>query len=140
MTRYVIKRSGSLCEDKEFQFDPNAMVHIVIPVRDQGAWVLHLLENLEAIYRATKDDRFNLILVDYKSTDLDVQAALENFQLPHVKLVTLPPPFSRAAGVQAGIDAVSNPNDIILTCDLHLEIPPGLLAEVRRSTIQVRKD
>lgn len=140
MTRYVVgKDTDKLCEDPEFQFNPHSMVHIVIPVRNQGAWVLHLLENLEAIFLTTKDEGFRLILVDYKSSDIDMESVLENFKLPGYTLITLDPPFSRAGGVQAGIDAVTNPNDIILTCDLHLEIPPGLIMDVRRNTIQVRE-
>lgn len=137
ITRYVIQRN-TLCEDPTFQYNPTAMVHIVIPVHNQGGWIRHLLENLEAVYHATRDENFSLILVDYSSDDTDLQAAMENFDIPHKRLITLPPPFSRASGVQAGIDAVTNPDDIILTCDLHLEIPPGLLLEVRRHTIKGR--
>lgn len=137
LRRYVIRQPG-LCEDPEFQYNATAKVHIVIPVRDQGAWVRHLLENLQAYYAITQDQNFNLILIDYGSQDTDVEAELARITLPAAQLIRLKPPFSRAGGVQAGIDAVTDPREIVFSADLHLHIPPGLLDDVRRNTIYGR--
>lgn len=84
----------------------------------------------------TQDAGFTLVLVDYNSTDLNVRQALADSGLPHTKYIAASGPFSRAGGVQRGIDSVADPNAIVLTCDLHLEIPPNLLEHVRQHTVR----
>eukprot|EP00055_Hartaetosiga_balthica_P012217 m.58662 g.58662 ORF g.58662 m.58662 type:complete len:782 (+) comp7875_c1_seq1:882-3227(+) len=137
ISRYVIvKDDNSLCDAANFQWRKKAMVHIIIPVQNQGAWVKHLVENLERLYEETKDDNFNLILTDFGSTDIDTQALLENSKLKRFQVFNLDGPFSRSIGIQKGLDSVKNPDDIIFTCDLHLEIPPILVEDIRKHCIK----
>jgi hypothetical protein len=127
---------GGFCQPENVAWDPSAMVNIVVPVHNQGAWVKHLLENLAYVYKATQDANVRLVLVDYGSTDIDLDAALENSGIPNVQLVRAKGAFSRAEGVQLGIDAVKNANEIVFTGDLHLEIPPYLMELVRMHTLR----
>jgi beta-1,4-N-acetylgalactosaminyltransferase 3 len=123
------------CLPSNYIWNPTAMIHVIIPVHNQGAWVLHLLDNMARLYALSPDDRVTLVLVDFSSTDLNVRQALERSQLPHTRYIAASGKFSRAAGVQLGADSVAAPQDIIFTCDLHLELPPQLFELVRMHTI-----
>ncbi|EDQ85266.1 uncharacterized protein MONBRDRAFT_29432 [Monosiga brevicollis MX1] len=119
------------------------MVHMIIPVQNQGGWVLYLLANLEAIMKATHGrERFNLVLVDYYSDDLDVEQALAQSTLPHWQIVRVAGQFSRAEGVQRGLDAVAakiqaNPRDeIVISSDLHVRFPIDFFMRVRENTLR----
>lgn len=100
--------------------------------------MLHLLRNLEEIYLSTGDTNFTLILVDCGSDDLDIADAMNKSRLPShmLKLITLPGPFTRSPSIQAGVDTITNPNEIVFSLDLHLTIPVGLVESIRKHTIQ----
>lgn len=44
--------------------------------------MLQLIRDLEQLFRETGDSNFNLIIIDYSSTDVDVRKALEKSSLP----------------------------------------------------------
>eukprot|EP00045_Choanoeca_perplexa_P017513 m.255542 g.255542 ORF g.255542 m.255542 type:complete len:777 (+) comp17558_c0_seq5:107-2437(+) len=126
---------GAACLIPGFTTNLSAMVHAIIPVYNQGAWVLDLLDKLHRFYELTGDDRVTLIIVDYESTDLDVEAALKRSDLPHTTYLAAKGAFSRTEGIRLGASTVSNPNDIVFTFDLHLTIPPHLFDRVRHNTV-----
>lgn len=53
-----------------------------LAVKNQGRWVKHLIAETEKLFRMSKDTNFNLILVDFNSTDLDVKGALQSSGIP----------------------------------------------------------
>ena len=59
------------------------------------------------VYEVTKDEHFQLIIVDYQSADLDVEAELKASSLPRWKVVKMSGGFSRSGGLQAGINYVT---------------------------------
>ena len=144
-SEYVYLASGgdTLCHTSNFQWRRNVDVHIVVSVKNLGVWVQHLIHNMEhvrthpfcwprplttppQIYKETGDENFELVVVDYQSADLDIEAELRASSLPRS---TPPPPpplslavcvcvcrwkvisriggFSRSGGLQAGINYVT---------------------------------
>eukprot|EP01137_Pigoraptor_chileana_P017133 Opistho-2@74753 len=138
VSEYVYRPQGqdALCSPRNFKWDKHAMVHVIVPVKNQGVWLQHFIDDMSAIYGNTKDPHFNVIVVDFGSTDIDVDAAFARSGLKQYKVIHRTGNFERAGGIQAGIDFVTNPNDIIFTCDLHLEIPDSLIEGCRKHTIK----
>jgi hypothetical protein len=101
---YLATGASSLCHTSNFQWKKNADVHIVVSVKNLGVWVQHLIHNMEHIYKVTGDENFELVIVDYQSADLDVEAELQASSLPRWKVVSVTGGFSRSGGLQAGID------------------------------------
>ncbi|KJE93378.1 hypothetical protein CAOG_008760 [Capsaspora owczarzaki ATCC 30864] len=137
LSQYVYRPSAAeeLCYPSGMVWNATATIHLVIPVKNQVAWVAHLIENLEALWIETRDEHVNLVLVDFDSTDGDYEAMLRRSRIPHYTFVRKTGNFERTTGIQAGVDTVQNANDIVFTCDLHLDIPATLLDDIRKHTI-----
>ncbi|XP_060758924.1 beta-1,4-N-acetylgalactosaminyltransferase 3 [Neoarius graeffei] len=126
----------TLCSPKGFAWRPEATVHVILAVKNQGRWVIHFIKEMEKVYKATGDKNFNIILIDYNSTDVDVEKELKNANLPSYQFKRLDGPFGRSPGLQVGIDLVKDENSILFLCDLHLHFPSTLIDSVRKHCVQ----
>lgn len=43
---------------------------------------MHFIREMEKIYKETRDENFSVIIVDFNSTDIDVEKELKNANLP----------------------------------------------------------
>lgn len=138
LSQYVYQKIGKtdFCLPEGFVLNQHATVHIIIPVKNQGKWVQHFIDNMVELYLETGDPHVNIIIVDFSSTDIDVEAALERSQLKRYQVRKLKGPFQRAYGIQAGAALVKNPRDIIFMCDLHLQIPSNIVDIIRKHCVQ----
>lgn len=138
LSKYIYRdlHSDEIFEPRNFVWDPQATVHVIVPVKNQGRWVQHFINNMEKIYLETQDNKLNVIIVDFNSTDIDIEESLKKGALKRYKFIQLGGAFQRALGLQAGAETIKNDDDIIFTCDLHLDIPPILIDTIRKHTIK----
>lgn len=64
------------------------LLSLPVPVKNQGRWVGQLISEMEQLFEITGDKNFNVIIVDYSSTDVDVKKTLQSSTLPRYELAT----------------------------------------------------
>ena len=115
------------------EWQRNATVYFILPVKNQGEWVHHFASQLAKMSCQTGDFGFHAIIVDFESKDIDIDKVFSVWPLQkRYTLIKLSGPFHKTLALQKAVEAVPNENDIVLLFDLHIDVPIGLLDSVRK--------
>ncbi|XP_068684674.1 beta-1,4-N-acetylgalactosaminyltransferase 3-like isoform X3 [Montipora foliosa] len=134
---FVPNEEKELCFPKGMQWDSNATVYFVLPVKNQGKWVHHFASQLINTSKETGDLNFHVIIIDFASDDIDIENVFDVWPLKErYTLINMKGPFYKTLAIQKGVEAVPNENDIVFLYDLHIDVPIGLLDCIRKHTIK----
>ena len=133
---YQKKESAELCLPQGITWNNNATVYFIIPVKNQGKWIYHFINELSFASLVTGDTNFHVIVVDFKSEDINMTEA---FQTPLLNerhtIVDLTGKFYKTRALNEGASKVPSTHDIIFLFDLHIDVPVNILDTARKVSI-----
>ena len=127
------KDSDALCYPKGFQWNRNAKIALVITLKNQGRWMVHFLNNLQEMYAATKDYKVGLMIFNYNSSDINLEHELAIRNLPPTTVINHEAEhYSRTKSFNRAVEQIEDPQTIVFTLDLHLDLPTTLFDDIRK--------
>lgn len=95
--------------------------------------MVHFLNNLEEIYTVTGDQNVRLVIFDYNSSDINLEHELTLRKLPPYTVISEQAEhYSRTKSFNRAVKHVRDPQTIVFTLDLHLDLPTTLFDDIRK--------
>ena len=134
LSEHVYQKKGidSLCLPEGINWNNNATVYFILPVKEQGNWVHHFINQLTDASLLTGDTNFHVIVVDFESKDVDMGKAFNTSLLSRRHtIVSLTGKFYKTVALNIATELVPNAHDIVFLFDLHIDVPADIMDSVR---------
>ena len=129
---YLRKGKDNLCLPEGITWNNSATVYFILPVKEQGNWVHHFINQLTDGSLLTGDMNFHVIVVDFESKDIDMSKAFNTTLLrSRHTIVSLTGKFYKTLALNKAAELVPNAHDIIFLFDLHIDVPADIMDSVR---------
>ena len=135
LAEYVFQPKGnnlSMCYPQGMQWNKTTDVYLILTAKNLGRWVHHFIKNMEKIVQETNDEHLHVIIYDFDSGDIDIKRAFQRSILKNYHYITKPGKYSRVTSFKEAIESVKNPDSIVVTIDMHLDIGSQFIDEVRK--------
>ena len=130
---YLKKGSDKLCFPKGFNWNSEATVYFILPVKDQGRWVYHFINELTVASLFSGDTNFHVIVADFESQDIDMAKAFNTslFRSRHT-IVNMTGKFYKTLALNEAVARVPSEHDLLFLFDLHIDVPVDIMDSVRK--------
>ena len=135
LSEHVYARVGSdkLCFPEGINCNSKATVYFILPVKDQGRWVYHFINELTVASLLTADTNFHVIVADFESQDIDMEKAFNTslFRSRHT-IVSLTGKFYKTLALNEAVARVPSEHDTLFLYDLLINVPVDVMGSVRK--------
>ena len=138
LAEYVFQPNGKnvpLCYPTGLQWNRKADVYLILTAKNLGRWVHHFIKNIEKIVQETKDEHLHVVVYDFDSPDIDLKQAFQRSTLKNFHYIRKPGKYSRTVSFSEAIKSIKDPNAIVVTVDLHLDIGSQMINDVRKASM-----
>ncbi|XP_068717100.1 uncharacterized protein [Montipora capricornis] len=118
------------------QWNRTADVYLILTAKNLGRWVHHFIKNVEKIFKETRDEHLHVIIYDFDSPDINLEQALRGTVLKNYHYIRKPGKYSRTISYTEAIASVKDPNAIVVTIDLHLDLGSQFINEIRKHCLK----
>ena len=130
---YLKKGSGKLCFPEGINWNSKATVYFILPVKDQGRWVYHFINELTVASLLTGDTNFHVIVVDFESQDIYMDKAFNTSLFrSRYTIVNMTGKFYKTLAINEAVARVPSEHDILFLYDLHIDVPVDIMDSVRK--------
>ncbi|KAK2569448.1 N-acetyl-beta-glucosaminyl-glycoprotein 4-beta-N-acetylgalactosaminyltransferase 1 [Acropora cervicornis] len=139
LAEYVFQPKGnnlSMCYPQGMQWNKTTDVYLILTAKNLGRWVHHFIKNMEKIVQETNDEHLHVIIYDFDSRDIDIKRAFQRSILKNYHYITKPGKYSRVTSFKEAIESVKNPDSIVVTIDMHLDIGRQFIEEIRKHCLK----
>ena len=114
------------------QWNRTADVYLILTAKNLGRWVHHFIKIIEKIVQEKKDEHLHAVVYDFESPDIDLKKVFEKSALQNYHFITKSGKYSRTVSFSEAIQSIKDPNAIVVTVDLHLDIGSQFVNDVRK--------
>ena len=135
LSEHVYQKKGSdkVCFPTGFNWNSEATVYFILPVKDQGRWVYHFINELTVASLLTGDTNFHVMVVDFESRDIDMAKAFNTSLLgSRHTIVNLTGKFYKTLALIEAVARVPSEHDLLFLFDLHIDVPVDIMDSVRK--------
>ncbi|XP_015747107.1 PREDICTED: N-acetyl-beta-glucosaminyl-glycoprotein 4-beta-N-acetylgalactosaminyltransferase 1-like isoform X2 [Acropora digitifera] len=134
---YQKKGSSRLCSPNGLTWNKAAIVYFILPVKDQGEWVYHFINEITAASLLTKDENFHIIVVDFESQDISISQAFDTDLLRNRHtIINMTGKFYKTLALNKAVEHVPSEHDLLFLFDLHIDVPADIMDSIRKNTIK----
>ena len=137
MAEYVFQpraKNDPLCYPKGLQWNRAADVYLILTSKNLGRWVYHFIKNVEQIVQETKEKHLHVVIFDFDSPDIDLEQTFKKSSLKNYHFIRQPGNYSRTISFTRAVDSIKDPDAIIVTIDMHLDLGSHLISDIRKVT------
>ena len=130
---YQQKGSSKLCSPKDLTWNKAATVYFVLPVKDQGEWVYHFINEITAASLLTEDENFHVIVVDFESQDISISQAFDTDLLRNRHtIINMTGKFYKTMALNKAVEHIPSEHDLLFLFDLHIDVPADIMDSIRK--------
>lgn len=123
----------NFCFPRGMNWNNKAKVYFILPVKEQGRWVYHFINQITIASSLTGDTSFHVIVVDFESEDIDMTKAFNTTLLRNRHtIVPLKGKFYKTMALNKAVEHVPSVHDILFLFDLHIDVPVDILDSARK--------
>ena len=137
-SEYIYQPKGSrmLCYPENFKWNKTAEVNLIITAAGQSRWLTHFINNINDIYRETRDDNLAVTIVNFDTNDGSIMELLQNSPLKKYTYIKRRGKFHKTLALNDAAASILNENAIVMQVDLHLVIPSDFIDSVRKVCLE----
>lgn len=138
LAEYLYQQNGTqvpLCYPEGLQWNRTADVYLIITAKNLGRWVHHFIKNVEKIIEESRDEHLHVVIFDFDSSDISLKRAFQGSALKNCHYIIKPGNYSRTISFTEAIESIKDPNAIVVTIDLHLDIGSRFINEIRKVSL-----
>ena len=128
----ISNTTPTLCYPKGLGWRKEATVHLILSVDNEDQPLCRFIETLDMIIQESLEVDFCLVIVHSCNSGLDVESLLKKSWLQRYQVQKLEGKFSKARAINAAVNLVQNPDDIIFICDVQVVLPPTIFEDCRK--------
>ncbi len=126
------KKTAQLCYPKGLGWRKEVPVHLIIAVDHEGQRMHRFIEKIERIFMDSLEVDFHLVIVHSGKSGLDIERILQGTSLQKYKIKELDGAFSRTRAINSGVNLVQDPQGIVVTSDVHMDLPASIFEDCRK--------
>lgn len=123
---------AQLCYPQDLGWKTEAVVHLILAVNHEGQRLHRFIEKLEKIFKESLEVDFRLIIVHFGKSGLDIEKILQGTSIQKHVVLELEEEFSRARAINSGVNLIQDPQHILLTTDVHMDLPASIFHDCRK--------
>ena len=128
---------GPLCYPRDLRWNKEAVVHLILTVNQEGQRLHRFIEKLQQIFKETLEVDFHLLIIHSGKSGIDIgRILLRSLLSKYTVKQYRDGEFSWTRAINYGIKLIRDPGHIVLTTDVHMDLPASIFDDCRKVNFQ----